>query len=269
MSDILGAPADLSGLVPVSLLDQTSQGVLDNEATIYVKRSMGRPGEKPIQGFMVVDERGTDRLTITQHPVEQGAKITDHAYLEPAELTMRMMSTAATPVATGNPNYLANLYADLLALQASRNLLQVVSGKRLYPTMLIASIELTTDEKTENALMIQITCREVIIVQTRATTAAPADQQQNPAKTDTVTETGDKQAKPSTAPSIAARKAAAAQAVAAANAAKSAAIDAAAHAAAAQAKANAAAAPKYPFGLQTTPLGDALLNAFQGKGFNP
>ena len=36
----------------------------------------------------VVQEHHTDTLTITQHPVESGAAIADHAYKEPAEITI-------------------------------------------------------------------------------------------------------------------------------------------------------------------------------------
>ena len=39
---------------------------------------------------VVVEEVHTDTLTITDHPVEQGAPITDHAFKNPAELSMRI-----------------------------------------------------------------------------------------------------------------------------------------------------------------------------------
>ena len=39
----------------------------------------------------------TSRLKITDHPVQTGAALTDHSYLEPQELTMEIgMSDAAT-----------------------------------------------------------------------------------------------------------------------------------------------------------------------------
>jgi hypothetical protein len=59
--------------------------------------------------------------------------------------------------------------------------------------MLIESLELTTDEKTEAALALNIACTQIIIVQTGVVSVPPSDVQANPAKTAAIQNSGTKQ----------------------------------------------------------------------------
>lgn len=144
---------------------------------------------------VVVEEAHTDTLTITDHPVEQGAEITDHAFKNPAELTMRIGWSASSLALGGVISGIVNgsllkskikgvrdVYEDLLKLQASRKTFDVSTGKRFYKSMLIKSISTVTDQSTENALIVTVTLREVIIVQTKAATLK-AENQKQPEKT--------------------------------------------------------------------------------------
>jgi hypothetical protein len=153
--------------------------------TIIPQRSLG-----PITALLFFEERGTDKLTITRHPVEQGASITDHAYQEPAQVMLR---AGATNSAGGDEGYVTALYAQILALQASRSAFSIQTGKRLFTNMLIESLELTTDEKTEAALALNIACTQIIIVQTGVVSVPPSDVQANPAKTAAIQNSGTKQ----------------------------------------------------------------------------
>lgn len=151
---------------------------------------------------VVVEEVHTDTLTITDHPVEQGAEITDHAFKNPAELTMRIGWSASSLALGGVISGIVNgsllktkiktvrdMYEDLLKLQASRKVFDVSTGKRLYKSMLIKSISTVTDQSTENALIVTVTLREVIIVQTKAA-KLKAQNQANPGKTAPVVDRG-------------------------------------------------------------------------------
>ena len=140
----------------------------------------------PITAFVTIEERGTDRVTITRHPVEQGAEITDHAYVEPAELQLRFGATNSSQDAGGDESYVTNLYTQVLALKDARETIQVQTGQRLYDDMVIESIEKTTDERTEAALMLVVILRQIIIVETQVTSnnqskdpSALADAQKN------------------------------------------------------------------------------------------
>lgn len=153
----------------------------------------------PITALVTFEERGTDKQTITLHPVEQGAQISDHAYQEPAEVQIKFGATNASTEAGGDEGYVTNIYNQLLALQKSRTTFSIQTGKRLYASMLISSMELTTDEKTEAALALMVMCREIIIVSTSVVAvSAPASDQANPESTQPVTNSGTKQAQPVT-----------------------------------------------------------------------
>ncbi len=141
----------------------------------------------------VVEENHTDDLEITEHPVEQGASINDHAYKKPAELTLRGGWSNSSKAAEGNEEYVREMYKKLLTLQESREPFDVVTGKRAYKNMLIQSLATATDQATENVLMINATLKQVIIVQTQATTMPPRSAQRNPGATGGTTDKGTKQ----------------------------------------------------------------------------
>jgi hypothetical protein len=146
--------------------------------------------------YITLEEQHHDELVITDHPVEQGAAITDHAYKKPAEVTLTVAWSnsgldAALSLQFGN--YSSFVYDLLVKLQAQRIPFAVSTGKRKYQNMLIQSISVRTDEKTENCLIATVHCREVIIVQTTTTTLQPAANQSNPQKTAATANTGTKQ----------------------------------------------------------------------------
>lgn len=161
-----------------------------------------------------IEERHNDELTITQHPVEEGVVVSDHCYLQPAELIMRVgwspsstnilgtltggiadiASAAITGGLSGVESFLsgdklADVYDELLALQAKRTPFTVVTGKRVYDNMLMRSLRVTTDRDTENVLMAEAIFQEVIIVATKTATLPPLTQQLNPADTASPTQT--------------------------------------------------------------------------------
>lgn len=125
-----------------------------------------------------VEERHSDRLVITEHPVEQGAAISDHAYKLPAELVLRYGWSDSTG---GFEQYSIFVYQRLLALQEERRPFVIYTGKRVYPNMLIASIDTSSDAANEHSMVATIVCRQVIIVTTTVTNvpAPSAAQSQN------------------------------------------------------------------------------------------
>ena len=86
--------------------------------TFTPKRSIG-----PFTAQMTVEEISTDDLEITDHPVQEGASITDHCFVKPPELSIQV---------SFQPDFstdLNEIYANLLALQASRQPFAVTTGK--------------------------------------------------------------------------------------------------------------------------------------------
>ncbi len=181
--------------------------------SIYLKPRRGIRGFYPLPSSVgpqedllpqvTLEEVHHDELEITDHPVERGAVISDHAFKRPAEVVIRCawsnspskpggligaavgvgaalggsvsrIAAAAGPTAvaagsllTGNaPSQAADIYDKLLGLQASATPFDVYTGKRIYRDMLFRSLTVTTDLKTENVLMLTATCRQVLIVST-------------------------------------------------------------------------------------------------------
>ncbi|NAR54859.1 hypothetical protein GPS59_12825 [Acinetobacter haemolyticus] len=151
---------------------------------------------------VTVEEKHKDELKITEHPTEAGAAISDHAYKEPPEVMMKVgwSESAGTlngflgnTILGGNTS-LTIVYQTLLQLQDQGVPLIISTGKRLYTNMLIKSLACTTDLQTENVLMIDITFKKVIMVNTQTTFIA-IENQSSPEETAGVADGGTVQAK--------------------------------------------------------------------------
>ena len=154
---------------------------------------------------VVISEKHSDTLEITEHPVETGAPVSDHAYKRPSEVVMEVGSSGGGSlldfIDTSSLGLTLGLspretYQQILDLQASRIPFDVVTGKRLYSNMLIRAIEVTTDRTSENVLMAVLTLREVIITQTQQITVADKADMKEGANTSAVINSGTKAAKP-------------------------------------------------------------------------
>lgn len=143
-----------------------------------------------------IEETHKDTLAITDHPVEQGASISDHAYKEPAQVTLKAGWSNASEQAAGDEEYIVDIYDQLLDLQASREPFDIITGKRDYSNMLIRDLSTTTDAKTAAVLEIIIDCRQVILVETQTTTVPDSSVHSNAAKTAATQNKGVVQPKP-------------------------------------------------------------------------
>jgi hypothetical protein len=148
----------------------------------------------PIQANVTVEESGDDELYITQHPVEQGATISDHAFKRPAEVLLRCGWSNSSAESGGDPNYVRTVYAQLLDLQVQRTLFTLYTGKRVYSNMLLARVRQETTRTSEFALLVTAICRQVILASTRTLSVStdPSVQGQ-PQKTQAPVQTGPKQ----------------------------------------------------------------------------
>jgi len=94
-------------------------------------------------------------------------------------------------------DYVAGIYSNLLQLQESRQALSVTSGLRVYDSMLIQSLRVRRDQRTQYVLNVQAVLRQIIIVSTQTATLAPQANQANPASTADLVNTGAQQLKSS------------------------------------------------------------------------
>lgn len=153
-------------------------------ATIVPRRSIGT-----FTATLVVEEIASDDLEVTQHPVQQGASITDHAYLKPANVSMKV-------VFNEDDAPLAETYSKLLKLQASREPIDVVTGKRYYKNMLIKSLGQTNDLATELVLSVNFDLQEIIITSVEVVSVPERSKQRNAGQTGATQNAGQKSAQP-------------------------------------------------------------------------
>jgi hypothetical protein len=166
-----------------------------------------------------IEEVHTDDMEITDHPVEQGVAVADHAFKRPAEvvitagfsdspnnsgiltqlvgaaansnaavkavLGLSELASAAESVVnmvsgTSGGSASSAAYARFLAMQANRTLFTIYTGKRIYKNMLIKSLATTTDQKTENSAIIRISCKQILMAQTQTVTVPDSSVMANP-----------------------------------------------------------------------------------------
>lgn len=147
---------------------------------------------------VVIEEKHRDELVITNHPVQNGANITDHAYKQPSMVSLRYgwsTSGALYSLDLGAPS-VDDVYDMLLKLQEERKPFDVVTGKRSYKNMLIRSIDVVTDKATEKSIVVDVVLQQVIIVETQTATLKSASVMSMPSKTAPTSDTGVKQPAP-------------------------------------------------------------------------
>lgn len=137
--------------------------------------------------YLIVEEIGEDELEISEHPVQVGAQITDHAYKKMATVSIQAQFSQADTLVP-----LDETYRAMLELQESRIPFQVITGKRIYNNMLFKSLRVTTDRQTENVLAIAAILREVRLVEVVTVSVPPRDKQKNPGSTGATEKAGTK-----------------------------------------------------------------------------
>lgn len=179
-----------------------------NISTETFPNFLGIPERTVIGGITVdtaIEQEHTDTTQITRKPVQAGAPITDHSYLDPSKVVLRCgwsnsSIAAAQAIVAGffsgssmsAATYVDGIYSQLLALRDTRQPFTITTIRRKYPNMMFASLRLTTDRHTAQALMIEAALEQIIIVNTSTSTIAPQANQATPESTAEVTSGGTK-----------------------------------------------------------------------------
>lgn len=200
------APLQLAQPAP-GLVLSAAELALSFRAFIKPARSIGG-----IVAQITISEHHRDTLELTDHPVERGSPITDHAFMRPAEVTIKcgwsntppavgFITNPLTGITNNSPRSLTvqEVYEKLRDLMRRREPFDVLTGKRKYTNMLITGLEVDTDKESENALLVTVSCREVLIVGTEVITLGPATDstsQSSPSITATPINAGTKSLQP-------------------------------------------------------------------------
>lgn len=176
-----------------------------------------------------LEEHHHDQVEITQHPVEFGAMITDHAFKHPAEVvlelgwsnsptadsgllsTLQGVGVANSPLVAGvseaynlfkgaqslmngaGPEQVNSTYDTLVKIQEKMCTFTLQTGKRKYYNMAIKSMTTETDSKSANSMIVNLTCQQILLVNTKTVKLVAGKQAPATAKsTTTPVDTGTK-----------------------------------------------------------------------------
>lgn len=131
----------------------------------YVKTSIGGYFFDAV--FRVNHE---SHLVITKHPVQGGANVSDHCYMEPARVTMEIGMSDANPTTilgqflgrSGSKSQSA--FDALREMQSNRQTVDAYTRLASYKNMLVESINVPDDIKSATGLRASVTLQQIIVV---------------------------------------------------------------------------------------------------------
>lgn len=120
-----------------------------------------------------VKESHTGSVKITEHPVQSGANISDHAYNLPDKLTIEIlvsdsMSCVVTNQFSETSTKSISAYKTLRKLKEKRMPLSVRTKLHNYKDMLIESMSVNDDYKSVSSLRCTVMLRQIIMAEVNA-----------------------------------------------------------------------------------------------------
>lgn len=127
-------------------------------SAILFSRAIG-----PVPVDVIVREVHVSTLGITENPIETGARVTDHAYVEPFRYMLEFADANA-----------AVTYNMLVRFQQTRVPFTIVSGLMVYKNMLIQQITAERDQQFSTVLSGRCELQEAILVSTASVKGSKA-----------------------------------------------------------------------------------------------
>lgn len=136
-----------------------------------------------------ISEEHVSECEMTENPIEDGAIVTDHVHVMPAQLTIEGI-VSDTPITfalinnvmgfvnsvnttiLGNSSRSTDAYNALIDLQKSREPFTVVTGLRVYKDMIMTSLSVPRDVQKGKAVNFTAELKQIIIAKSK--TATPA-----------------------------------------------------------------------------------------------
>lgn len=146
---------------------------------------------------VTIIEEHTDEVRVTDHPVDTGANVADHAIVMPAVVRCTFGwtdSLFAVNYAIRNSilkglTSTEDIYKELQKMMKARQPFSLQTGKRKYENVLITALRTSSTVETENSLIIDITFEEVRLAKAKTVTLAKK-LQKNPQDTASIAEGG-------------------------------------------------------------------------------
>ena len=134
-----------------------------------------------IYPHVTLEETGRDELFITQHPVDVGCPVSDHAFIQPYTVEIKYGFSDSTEKSEG---YSKTVYETFQTLQQSGKTFSVTTGKRSYTNMLARYMVQRTNPQSENSLDISLICQYLVITSTMGDSSSSSSSSSPSAGTD-------------------------------------------------------------------------------------
>lgn len=108
---------------------------------------------------------------VTEHPVEQGAAVTDHCRTKSDQIVIDGLVTDYPLGGTPQPGRANDTYAQLGRLQDAGTLITATSATETYENVVVRNLRKSDDSKTEGAVRFSFTLHKIRIVQTQTVAA--------------------------------------------------------------------------------------------------
>jgi hypothetical protein len=117
----------------------------------------------------------SQELVRTVHPIQTGAAIVDHAYLQPARVQLEIgvsdaMARYQSGQFTGSGNKSVSAFQTLLDLQAKRLPITLTTRLKQYENMVIESVRAVENNATRNALRADVVFAQIMMASVGQTT---------------------------------------------------------------------------------------------------
>jgi len=142
-----------------------------------------------------VSEEHVSECDVTENPVEDGAKITDHVQIKPKKLTIEgVISDAPLGYAVigniqnlvrsvstlfGKKSRSQDAFDDLIKLQESRKPFTVTTGLKRYTNMIMENLSVPRTSQTGAAIHFKAVMKEIRIVKSQTTATSLASTAKN------------------------------------------------------------------------------------------
>ncbi len=106
----------------------------------------------------------SDTVNVTTNPVQVGAEVADHAYVEPSEVKMEVGFSAVNPSGKNPDTYITTILNKLDSIMRAREPLTLTTRLKQYSNMIITAKSYPDDYTTMNSVRISLSFKEVRIV---------------------------------------------------------------------------------------------------------
>jgi hypothetical protein len=183
---------DLSQLVAITVntpsLRTTSSSTAQDPATGNVVKTVNETDQKSTSTTYYFDAvmrlEHAQELTATKHPIQTGASLTDHAYLQPARVILEVamsdvMDRVAPNLFTSNSSKSVSAFQTMLDVQAGRQPITLVTRLKTYNNMLILDHRAVEDHTTVRGARMMLRLEQIFVAALAQNTVSARPNQTN------------------------------------------------------------------------------------------